>query len=143
VAFVCPTCGHPDHGDKPCTACSPNGTCWQKVQLTGGDGDQYARGAIQMATGVESRPCMMCAKWEKVDVARIVQHFLAKGLEAKPDGTFVTPIVKDFPGRKSLVLDPHDFGFCRRDMLPTDLQSTCAAWTPTKQIVQLQRRMRG
>ena len=96
-----------------------------------------------MATGIEARPCMMCAKWEKVDVTRIVQHFIAKGLEAKPDGTFVTPIVKDFPGRKSLVLDPHDFGFCRRDMLPTDLQSTCAAWTPTKQIVQLQRRMRG
>jgi hypothetical protein len=96
-----------------------------------------------MATGVELRPCMMCAKWERVETKRVVQHFMAHGLEVQPDGTFKTPIVKDFPGRKSLVLDPHDFGFCRRDLLPTDMQSTCAAWTATTTKTDLQRRLRG
>lgn len=139
----CQTCGHGDHGTDPCTACSPDGTCWQRVQLTGGDGEQYARGAIQMATGTEQRPCMMCAKWERVELNRMVQHFLSKGLEAMPDGTFVTPIIKDYPGRKSMVLDPHDFGFCRRDLLPTDMQSTCVDWVPTTRLVDLQRRLRG
>lgn len=86
---------------------------------------------------------MMCAKWERVELNRVVQHFTARGLKVRPDGCFVTPIAKDFPGRKSMVLDPRDFGFCRRDLLPTDMQSTCADWTPTTKLVDLQRRMRG
>jgi hypothetical protein len=96
-----------------------------------------------MATGTESRPCMMCAKWDRVETNRVVQHFLARGLEAMPDGKFVTPIIKDIPGRRSMVLDPRDYGFCRRDLLPTDMQATCVDWTPTKSLVELQRRLRG
>lgn len=141
--MACTACGHDDHGVAPCLACNQaqTGTCWQPITIVGGDGDQVARGRIEMATGKESKPCLMCRKWENVETKRVVEHFLAKGLEAQPDGTFKTPIVKDYPGRKSLVLDPHNFGFCRRDLMPTDSMATCEAWVPTKRLTDFQDRM--
>lgn len=139
---LCPHCQHPAHGSGPCAACTETGTCWQRIHIVGGDGNEVARGAIEMATGQEAHPCVMCRKWERVDVKRVIEHFLAKGLEARPDGMFVTPIVKDYPGRKSLVLDPRNFGFCRRDMMPVEALATCGQWVPTKRLSELQDRLR-
>lgn len=109
----------------------------------GGDGEQTARGVIEMATGKETQPCMMCRKWEAVDTTRVVEHFLAKGLEMQPDGTFKTPIARDFKDRKSLILDPRNFGFCRRDLMPTDALATCNSWIPTKHLSDFQQRMKN
>ena len=138
---MCPHCQHPDHGAGPCPHCVETGTCWQRIQIVGGDGDTVASGVVEMATGQEERPCLICRKWENVETKRVVEHFLARGLVAQPDGTFTTPIVKDYPGRKSLVLDPRNFGFCRRDLLPTDAQATCENWVPTKRLSEFQDRM--
>lgn len=139
----CSLCQHEDHGTGPCATCTVTGTgtCWQRIKIAGGDGDQTAHGVIEMATGTEERPCLMCRKWELVSRERVVEHFLAKGLEARPDGRFKTPIAKDYPGRKSLVLDPRNFGFCRRDLIPVEAQATCSEWTPTKRISELQDRL--
>jgi hypothetical protein len=139
----CSICQHPEHGDGPCTTCATsNGTCWQRIQVVGGDGDQSAVGKIQMATGVETRPCMTCSKWDNVGPKRMSEYFLSKGLELDADGKFITPIVKDFNDRTSMRLNPHDYGFCKRDLIPTDLQSTCDGWSPTKSLVELQRKLR-
>lgn len=140
---LCAACGHPNHGAEPCIACNQqqSGTCWQSIRIVGGDGDQTATGLIDLATGKETQPCLMCRKWENVATARVVEYFLARGLEAQPDGKFKTPIVKDYPGRKSLVLDPKNFGFCRRDLIPTDAQATCDGWVPTKHLSEFQDRM--
>ena len=137
----CTLCGHPDHGPGPCPHCLENGTCWQRIKIVGGDGEQTATGLIEMATGKETQPCLMCRKWEDVETAKVVQHFLAKGLEVQPDGTFKTPIAHDIPGRKSLILDPKNFGFCRRDLMPTDAMASCANWVPTKHLSDFQQRM--
>lgn len=141
--MACTACGHEDHGTAPCLACNQaqSGTCWQQIHIVGGDGDQTARGKIEMATGKETKPCLMCRKWENVETKRVVEHFLARGLEPQPNGTFKTPIAKDFPGRKSLVLDPTKFGFCRRDLMPTEDFATCDAWVPTKRLTDFQDRM--
>jgi hypothetical protein len=139
----CPACNHADHGNGPCAECTAagTGTCWQRIRIVGGDGDQAAHGVVEMATGKEVRPCVMCRKWELVNTHRMVEHFLAHGLEAQPDGTFKTPIAKDYPGRKSLVLDPKNFGFCRADLIPVEAQATCGAWVPTKRLGELQDRL--
>jgi hypothetical protein len=139
----CPECSHEGHGADPCGTCAAAGTtCWQKIHVVGGDGNENAVGMVEMATGKEAQPCLMCRFWEKVETKRVVAHFLQKGLEAQPDGRFATPIVKDYPGRKSLLLDPKNFGFCRRDLIPADMQSTCGEWSPTKTVAELQSRLR-
>jgi len=141
--MACPHCQHDDHGNGPCATCtaSGSGTCWQRIKIVGGDGEQSASGLVELAKGTEVRPCLMCRKFDVVTRDRMVEHFLANGLEAQPNGTFTTPIVKDYPGRKSLVLDPRNFGFCRRDTIAVDQQATCANWTPTKRLGELQDRM--
>lgn len=140
---LCAACGHENHGAAPCISCTQQqaGTCWQAIRIVGGDGEQTATGLIDLATGKETRPCLMCRKWENVATTRVVEYFLARGLEPQPDGTFKTPIVKDYPGRRSLVLDPKNFGFCRRDLIPTDAQATCDEWVPTKRLSEFQDRM--
>jgi len=137
----CTLCGHPDHGTGPCHQCVETGTCWQAIKITGGDGEQSASGLVEMATGKEVQPCLLCRKWESVETKRVIEYFMSKGLEAQPDGRFVTPIVKDYPGRKSLTLDPRNFGFCRRELIPTDAQATCSGWIPTKHLSDFQQRM--
>lgn len=139
----CQACGHDDHTPGPCPACAAaNTTCWQQIRIVGGDGDQAAHGQIDMATGVETRPCVMCRRWDNVGPKRVAEHLMARGLEAASDGTFVTPIAKDFPGRKSLRLDPRNFGFCKRDMILTDSMSSCPAWAPTRTEAEFKQRMR-
>lgn len=115
---------------------------WKPIRIVGGDGEEAARGRIEMATGIEERPCAMCRHWENVGAKRVIEHFLSRGLTLLPDGRFETPIAKDFPGRKSLKLDPTQFGFCRVDLMPTDQLSTCEAWSPTRTKAEFQDRMR-
>ncbi len=140
---MCPHCNHADHGTGPCATCTEagSGTCWQRIKIVGGDGDQAAHGVVELAKGTEVRPCCMCVKLDVVDKKRMVEHFMANGLEVQPDGRFATPIVKDYPGRKSLKLDPANFGFCRRDLIAVDLQATCSNWSPTKRLGDLQARL--
>lgn len=138
----CDACQHPDHAPGPCSACAAgNTTCWQRIIRTGGDGDKTASGRIELATGKEPQPCLMCARWDALGRDRMAAYFLSKGLEVQADGTFKTPIAKDFPNRKSLVLDPSNFGMCRRDVIATDSMATCESWTPTRSLVQLQERL--
>lgn len=111
-----------------------------KIVPVGGDGAEYARGAVELASGLEARPCMSCASWEK-DERRLIEHLLSKDLEARQDGTFVTPIARDIPGRKSLVIDPKSFGYCRRDGIVTEMQATCPAWRPVVTREQLLQRV--
>ncbi len=140
---TCAACGHESHGAGPCLVCAQTqtGTCWQAIKIVGGDGDESAAGLIELATGKETQPCLMCRKWENVETKRVVEYFIQRGLEALPNGCFKTPIVKDYPGRKSLVLDPKNYGFCRRDLIPTDAQATCEGWVPTKRLSDFQDRM--
>jgi len=116
-------------------------TGWQGInQIVGGD--EYAKGQIEMVTAGETKPCLACKSWEK-DVRKLVEHFLARGLTARPDGKFVTPIARDFPGRKSLVLDPKQMGFCRLWTMPTDDLATCERWVPLTRISEMADRTRG
>jgi hypothetical protein len=139
----CAACDHADHLPGPCADCATaNTTCWQSIKLAGGDGDRTATGDIEMATGLETRPCATCRHWDGVDKQRIVRHFMSRGLEPQSDGTFKTPIAKDFPGRRSLVLDPRNFGYCRKDTICTDALATCEKWQPTQNLADFQRRMR-
>jgi hypothetical protein len=143
-AVNCEACGHASHAPKPCPACAvANTTCWQEIRIVGGDGDQLAQGRIELATGVETRPCMMCRRWDNVGRKRMADYFIARGLEVQPDGTFKTPIAKDFPGRKSLVIDPSSYGYCKRDNIPTDMQATCENWKATRTQADFRQRMRS
>lgn len=102
-----------------------------------------AGGRVAMVTGGEEKPCCMCTKWDHVDTNRIVRHLLSKGLKPREDGKFETPIAKDYKGRKSLVLDPVNFGYCRKDTVITESLATCPAWTPTRTVSEFQQRMRS
>lgn len=100
------------------------------IQITGGDGKTTATGQIEMAHGLEQHPCLMCVSFEK-DTNRLIRHLIRHKLTPQPDGTFVTPIAKDFPGRKSLRIDPRSYGWCRRDTIVVDMLATCPAWRLT------------
>lgn len=115
---------------------------WRPIKLVGGDGQQEATGVVELATGTEQRPCLMCRSWENVDKKRLVEHILSKGLKPNERGKFETPIAKDFKGRKSLELDPEASGYCRRDGIVTDMLATCENWAPTKTLAEFQNRMR-
>lgn len=115
-------------------------TGWKGIGNVVG-GDEYARGDVEVVQGKEKRPCMSCKSWEK-DEHRLIEHLLWKGLEPRPDGKFITPIAKDFPGRRSLVIDPKSWGFCRLETRPTDCLATCPAWQPVKTAAELASRIR-
>lgn len=139
----CPRCGHVDHGVRACAACLETGTCWQPILITGGDGDSIGKGEIEMVTGLETKPCLLCKSWDK-NLDQIIQHFLAHGLRLRPDGQMETPIKDDFKTRKvGMVINPRDYGFCRRDTMPTDMLASCENWVPTKRLVDFQRRRMG
>jgi len=115
-------------------------TGWRPIKNIVGD-DNAATGQVEMATGLEQRPCIVCRSWEK-DTKRLIEHFLANGLKPRPDGTFVTPIAQDIPGRKSMVINPPDWGYCKRELRPTDGLATCDAWTPVRTASELQSRIK-
>lgn len=141
-AQPCTLCQHAGHPGKPCEQCAHEGqTCWQKIELVGGDGEQSAAGLIELASGTEAKPCMMCRSWEGGEPQKLTQHLLARGLKPNAAGKFETPIARDFKGRKSLEIDPKDYGYCRRDCIPTDMLATCENWQPTITEADFKRRM--
>lgn len=92
---------------------------------------------------MEQRPCMLCRSFENPGRDRVAEYCLSKGLKVREDGTFDTPIAKDFPERKSLVLDPQNYGFCRKDTILTDRLATCPRWRMTKFATELQQKLTG
>lgn len=115
------------------------GTGDQRIIPTGGDGETTATGQVEMVKGYETRPCAMCRSWEK-DEKRIVEFFISKGLTLTSDGKFITPIAKDV-GRVSQTLDPKKFGFCRKDMIPTEDLATCEGFQPVRTTEELRSRI--
>lgn len=116
-------------------------TGWKPINIRSGDGDRQAKGNIEMISAAESRPCVMCRSWER-DENKLITHLLAKGLEVQPDGTFKSPIRKDFKNsRANLSIDPKKFGFCRFDAFVTEDLSTCEKWTPVRTASELSNRI--
>lgn len=116
-------------------------TGWQPITNIQGDGEHHAKGQIELARGTEQQPCCMCRAWEK-DQKRLIEHFMSKGLEAQPDGSFITPIAKDIPGRKSLRLHPANMGFCRKQTMPTDDLATCDDFEAVRTMSELGSRIK-
>ena len=139
---VCPACSHSAHGDGPCAGCATeNDTCWQRIQVVGGDGDTSGYGEIELASGMEAKPCLHCISFEK-DATRLQQHIVAHGLKPNARGKFETPIAKDFKGRKSLQIDVRDFGWCRKNCQVVDMLASCESFRPLRTIEQLRTRIR-
>lgn len=139
----CQHCGHAAHGESSCQACAgTNSTCWQRPRIVSGDGDREAGGKIDLATGLEQRPCCVCRSFEK-DSSRLQRHIIAKGLIVDGDGNFETPIAKDFKGRRSLKLNLHNFGWCRRNAEVVDALATCPAWKPVRTSSELESRIKS
>lgn len=139
----CAGCGHDAHAPQPCTACAlTNTTCYTGIDITGGDGDRAAAGEIELATGLEPRPCLYCTAFER-DVAKLRNHLLARGLTPDAAGCFDTPIAKDFVGRKSMKIDPRSYGFCRRQQIPVDMLATCDEWTPVQTSTEFESRIKS
>lgn len=111
-------------------------TGWKKPDIIQAP-DGNSKGVIVPATGLESRPCFTCRSWEK-DARKLTQFFRAKGLRADAEGYYETPIVRDFKGRRSLRIHPRDFGYCRRQCMPTHMNATCPDWDATTTRSELQ-----
>lgn len=140
--MACNGCNHDDHAPDPCPTCASEGTaCWTGISVTGGDGDRTATGKIELASGAEPHPCMMCRSYEG-DKKRLITHLLANKLQADKNGNFITPIAKDFAGRKSLKINPDNFGFCRRFSHPVDMLATCPDWVQVRTNAELATRIR-
>jgi hypothetical protein len=90
-----------------------------------------AKGVIASPTGTEEKPCFTCAKWMK-DNRKLIQHLRAKGLRADENGIFTTPIAGEFhDGRKSMEVDPKDYGWCPKNVYVAHMLATCEFWQPT------------
>ena len=89
-----------------------------------------AKGVISSPTGSEEKPCFTCSKWVK-DNRKLIQHLNAKGLKADKNGIFTTPIVADFhDGRRSMEVDPKDYGWCPKNCYVSHMLATCEFWQP-------------
>ena len=115
-------------------------TGWQKAQLVNTAGGM--KGLITPSTGTEVQPCFTCKAWEK-DNRKLIQYLLARKLGAADAGYFETPIARDFQGRTSLKIHPRDFGYCRRQCMPTHMNASCPEWKPTLFINDLQAKITG
>jgi hypothetical protein len=127
-------------------------TGWKRpTNVVGGEG--FAAGTIELPRGTTPRPCFACRFWDHVELPKMISYLKSRGLEQRPDGKLVTPIVKDFPRsvepnaqvpikpRESMVLDPTVLGFCRKDTIPTDMLATCEEWDAVKTSSEMQRRL--
>ena len=77
-----------------------------------------------------------------MDATRLKRHIIAKGLEVDPDGNFTTPIARDYPGRRSLKLNVHNFGWCRLRCEVVDLMATCPSFELVRTASELESRIR-
>jgi hypothetical protein len=104
-------------------------TGWRAPSIVADGG--APKGLIQMPSATQAKPCYLCKSFEN-DRAKLIQHLLSKGLVPDEAGVFTTPIVQDFDGRKSLEINPDDYGFCRRDCIVVAMNATCANWELTR-----------
>lgn len=122
-------------------------TGWKPIHTSGGIIDTRhdevvgAEGVVEMATTAEPHPCMLCRAFEK-DERRLVNHLIASGLRPEPDGTFETPIAKDFKGRNSLKIHPASWGFCRKHTHPVDMMATCPDFQVVRTASELASRIK-
>lgn len=103
-------------------------TGWKKPELV--VTEDGPAGRIVPASGLVSKPCMMCRSFEK-DEQRLRQHFKARGLKPDRDGFYETPIAQEIKGRKSLRMHPRDFGWCRREGSVVHMNATCELFLET------------
>jgi len=127
---------------------NPSDTGAKKIEIVGGDGDEYARGLVEPVTGMEPHPCMVCRSFEKDD-QKLLQLFLSHGFKLRTDGKLDSPTALrdgrvNMPARNLLdVIDPRSFGYCRKQTIPVDQLATCKDWKPTKTASELAGRIRS
>lgn len=114
---------------------------WKPIEITGGDGATTASGKIDLDRAVETHPCFMCKSFDK-DAKKLREHLHAHGLRPGRDGRYTTPIAKDFPGRKPLKIYLPDWGFCRKNTHPVDMQATCSEWEQVQSAGDMASRIR-
>lgn len=113
-----------------------NDTGWQLPKIMQDAGE--VKGLIQPATGMEEKPCFTCRSWDK-DTRKLMQFLNSRGLKADADGNYETPIVNDFKdGRRSIKVNPRDWGYCRNGCMPTHMNATCDVWVPVVSRSELQ-----
>ena len=110
----------------------------RQMRVTGVD---ISKRQIELANGMEERPCITCVSFEK-DTNRLIRHLLRHKLIADENGIFTTPIAKDFPGRVSMRIDPRTTGFCRRDTIVVDMLATCSAYRCVRTASEFESRIR-
>lgn len=117
----------------------PGDTGWQRpdVSIQGG----VPTGTILPSTGIESKPCFMCRSFDK-DNKKLMRHLDSKGLKADENGLYETPIARDFHGRRSMKIDPRNFGYCRRNDYVTDMRATCPDFDLTANRSDLQLKVK-
>jgi hypothetical protein len=127
---------------SPCASCGAENSACGAIQITGGDGTTSASGKIDLASGMEPRPCLHCVSFEK-DEPKLIRHLL-RHCKLAPDenGVFTTPIAKDFPGRRSMQIDPKSHGWCRRDTIVVDMLATCSNWKGVRTISEFASRIK-
>jgi hypothetical protein len=99
------------------------------------------KGLITTATGTEKRPCYLCARWER-DQRKLIEFFVSRGLRPDVNGEFETPIARDFRGRRSMRVDPKNWGYCRQQCIATDMNATCENWELTRTRADLAGKIR-
>ena len=114
-------------------------TGWKKPELV--QTSDGSKAVVQMASGMEQKPCFTCRSWEK-DTKKLIQFLTSHGLQPDADGNYETPIVKDFKGRRSLQVNPRDYGFCRQGCCPTHMNASCENWQPTRFASELALKVR-
>jgi hypothetical protein len=104
----------------------------KSITVIGGDGEHYARGAVDATRVVEKHPCFLCRAFEKPPLQKVIQFFMQPQFHCTmlPDGNIKAPAQKlpDGSPGQSMVIDPRNFGWCRRDAISVDLQATCMHW---------------
>jgi hypothetical protein len=103
--------------------------------------DGQVKGLVQIAQGEQPKPCYLCRSFEK-DNKKLVQHLLAHGLKPDEEGRFETPLAKEVQGRRSLKIDPKDYGYCRKSCMPTGMTATCEYWVLTQFREEMARKIR-
>lgn len=88
-----------------------------------------AAGVVQMNTATEATPCYLCKNWHK-DTRKLMQHIRSKGLVPDSNGIYTMP-TPDLPDRKSIQVDPKDWGFCLKQAIATHMNAgmQCEDWS--------------
>lgn len=89
---------------------------------------QGTAGVVQMPSETEAKPCFTCKHWDK-DTRKLMQYLHVHGLQPNSNGIYTLQI-KDLPGRKSIEVDPKDWGFCMTLAMPTHMNAgaQCEYW---------------